>query len=141
MEFRVSFRNMDSSNALRAYAQEKLEDKIKRYVTKPIEANVTFALDGLNHVVHLNVIAGDGFDVHLQEKASLMYVALDTLADTLDASLKRQKEKLKDHHAKKGGLKTFARTLDQNVGDALDDMPIDASEIVAEASRLQVARG
>ena len=141
MEFRVSFRNMDSSDALRAYAQEKLEEKIKKYVTKPIEAKVTFALEGLNHVVHLNVIAGDGFDVHLQEKSSLMYAAIDTLADTLETSLRRQKEKLKDHHAKKGGLKSLAGNLSATQIDTSDEVPIDAADIVAEAARLTTSRG
>ena len=35
-----------------------------------------------------------------------MYAAIDTLADRIDAQVRRHKEKLTDHHRADGGIKT-----------------------------------
>ena len=97
MNFKFTFKHMKTSDALRAYAQEKLTTKIEKFVSKPIEAHVTFGIEHLLNKVHLSLYAGDGFDIQAEQSSSDMYAAVDMLVDKLEAQLKKHKEKLKNH--------------------------------------------
>ena len=42
MQFQFYFKQMESSEALKSYAQDKIENLVNKFVTKPIEVHVTF---------------------------------------------------------------------------------------------------
>ena len=97
MQFRFSFKHMESSDALEQLAQQKIEGKIRRFVTKPIEAHVVFEVQGPNHSVHCSLTGGDGFNVNVEASSHDMYSTVDLMADKLVTQLKKQKEKIKSH--------------------------------------------
>lgn len=97
MQFRFSFKHMESSDALEQLAQQKIEGKITRFVTKPIEAHVVFEVEGPNHRVHCSLSGGDGFNIQVEATSNDMYATVDLMADKLVTQLKKQKEKLKSH--------------------------------------------
>jgi putative sigma-54 modulation protein len=92
---------MDSSPALQKYTEEKLKEKISKFVTKPIEAKVSFSVQRHSHTAHCSLVAGDGFDLEVEHTCADMYGSVDHIADKLVSQLKRQKEKLKDHKPEK----------------------------------------
>lgn len=97
MEFRVYFKHMDSSLPLYAYAEKKLGERIGKYSLDPLEAHVTFDVDGDNHRAQCQV-SGTGFNVTVEHAdPENMYSCIDILADKLDRRLRRQKEKLRSH--------------------------------------------
>lgn len=97
MQFQFSFRHMDTSPALQDYAEEKLREKIDKFVTKPIDAHVFFSVMRHQHSAHLKLNAGDGFSVDVEHSSPDMYATVDQMADKLEAQLRKHKEKLKDH--------------------------------------------
>jgi putative sigma-54 modulation protein len=97
MQFQFSFRHMDTSPALQNYAEEKLREKIDKFVTKPIEAHVFFSVVRHQHAAHFKLNAGDGFSVDVEHQSQDMYATIDEMADKLEAQLRKHKEKLKDH--------------------------------------------
>lgn len=101
MQFHFSFRHMETSEALQTYAEEKLTEKILKYVTKPIEAHVSFSVVRHEHVAHCSLRAGDGFSIDVEHSCGDMYGSIDHMVDKLSAQLKKQKEKLKDHKHEK----------------------------------------
>ena len=101
MQFHFSFRHMETSEALQTYAEEKLTERILKYVTKPIEAHVSFAVVRHEHVAHCSLRAGDGFSIEVEHSCGDMYGSIDHMVDKLSAQLKKQKEKLKDHKHEK----------------------------------------
>jgi ribosomal subunit interface protein len=101
MNFQFTFRHMDTSEALEGYAAEKLREPIDKFVTKAIDAHVTFSVQRHQHTAHLHLRAGDGFGIEVEHTSQDMYASVDQMVDKLATQLRKQKEKLKDHKAPK----------------------------------------
>ena len=99
MQFHFAFKHMDTSPALQAYAEEKLLDRIEKFVTKPIAATVTFSVLKNLYTVHCHLEAGDGFSIDVEQTCDDMHTSMDVVADKLTTQLRKHKEKLKDHKA------------------------------------------
>ena len=125
MRFQFSFKHMDTSEALQNYAKEKLQVKIEKFVTKPIEVNVTFSVD--RHLQHANcvLVGGDGFSVNVDHVCEDMYGSVDRMVDKLGTQLKRKKDKLKSHKNK-----STVRTMRDKGPSGEDSYSIDAGDII-----------
>lgn len=136
MQFLYSFKHMETSEALQTYTEQKLSDRIRKFVTKPIAAHITFSVVRHQHTVHVSLDAGDGFGIEVEHTSVDMYASVDQLADKLTKQLKKQKEKLKDH---KGDRMLRSITL---VAEAEGDgESVDADDILKyEAARRRMAR-
>ncbi len=121
MKFQFLFKHMDTSEALKEYAQEKLGDRIEKFASKAIDASVTFSVEHKHHTVHCTLNAGDGFRLEVEHSCLDMYGAVDKVAAKLGARLKRQKEKLKDHrgisHADRAAALDLAEEAEAEAGD------------------------
>lgn len=135
MLFRYSFKHMDASAALENYSENKISGVINKFVTKPIEAHVTFSVDRHMHKVHLSLSGGDGFNVQTEHVCDDMYGSVDHAANKLTQQLKRKKDMLKAH---KGKGSTRTRLVFSSAGESpltsqttdLDSVEVDAGDIV-----------
>ncbi|MDH4227465.1 MAG: ribosome-associated translation inhibitor RaiA [Deltaproteobacteria bacterium] len=97
MHVSVTFKHMDSSDALKAYAEEKSE-KIAKYLVEPIEVHWFLSVEKkIRHIAEVTVIAKH-CTVKATEKTDDMYAAIDTALDKVERQVKKHKEKVKDHH-------------------------------------------
>lgn len=126
MQFRFSFKHMETSQALQNYAKDKIKIEVEKFVSKPIEAHVTFSVDRHQHLVLCSLAGGDGFSVNVEHACEDMYGSVDHMIDKMVTQLKRKKEKLKDHKHQRFA-EPFASVAN---GDDYDAMPIDAADIV-----------
>lgn len=124
MQVQFSFKKMESSDALSTYAKEKIIERINKFVTKPIDAHVTFSMDGPAHIAHCTLAGGDNFNVEVQHSGDDMYSSIDMMVDKLSSQLKKQKEKLKDHRSKVG-LSEVSKVMAPG-----GEPPVDASDII-----------
>ena len=140
MQFHFSFRHMQTSEALQNYAEQKLSEKILKYVTKPIEAHVSFSVVRHEHIAHCSLRAGDGFSIEVEHSCGDMYGSIDHMVDKLAAQLKKQKEKLKDHKHEKSirqlavGADNYSFDRDPEVVDAGDIVKYEQSRRRASAN-------
>ncbi|QOX79218.1 ribosome-associated translation inhibitor RaiA [Trichlorobacter lovleyi] len=95
MQVSTTFRHMEQSEALKSYAEEKLE-RVAKYIDEPISAQVYFTVEKIRHIVEI-VISGRGITTKASEATNDMYAAVDAVLDKIERQLKRYKEKLKDH--------------------------------------------
>jgi len=128
MQFRFSFKHMETSDALKHYAEEKVLDKINKFVTKPIEAHVIFAVDRHNHNAQVAITGGDGFNFQVEHTCQDMYGSIDRMVDKLDVKLKKQKERIKEHKGQKA-VRELAE-LEIMRHSVEDDESIDAADVV-----------
>jgi len=128
MQFQFSFKQMDSSDALRDYAQDKVREKIAKFVTKPIKANITFSVDRHNHTAHCGVSGGDNFNFQVEHTCEDMYGSVDRMVDKLETQLKRQKEKLKNHKSRPSA-RDIAE-MESVSDDSLDEPAVDAEDVI-----------
>lgn len=95
MKVNTTFRHMEQSEALKAYAEEKLE-RVRKYIEEPVSANVYFTVEKIRHIVEI-VVTGRGVSTKASEATNDMYAAIDAVIDKIERQLKRYKEKLKGH--------------------------------------------
>lgn len=145
MQFRFAFKHMDTSPALTRYAEEKIAERINKFVTKPIEAHITFCVENLNHTVKCTLAGGDGFNIEVEHACGDMYGSVDHMVDKLATQLKRHKEKLKGHKSKR--QLRLLDPMDKNYAFSgqrdfdIDSEPVDAEDILKyEVARRRMAR-
>ncbi len=96
MQVTTTFRHMEQSEALKSYAEEKL-DRVAKYIDEPVSVQVYFAVEKkIRHIVEI-VISAKGVNTKASEATNDMYAAVDSVIDKIERQLKRYKEKIKDH--------------------------------------------
>ena len=128
---------MTPSDSLQKYAEDKIKQEIQKFVTKPVDAHVTFTVDNHRHIVHCALAGGDGFSVQVEHECDDMYGSIDRMLDKLTVQLKRKKDRLKDHKPQKGPRKDHH--IEKDVVD-FDSVEIDAEDILKyERARKRLA--
>lgn len=100
MHTSVTFKNIDPSENLRAYVEEKL-DRFDRFLDSPAEANVVLSVEKFRHIAEINII-GRKLNIVGKEETNDMYSAIDMVLDKIGKQLKKNKEKIRD---RRGGAK------------------------------------
>jgi putative sigma-54 modulation protein len=98
MQLSTTFRHMDASQAVRDYAEEKL-DKIRKYFQKdPIAAHAVFAVErGFHHVAEINITLPNGIVINAKETTEDMYSSIDLATARIERQVRKWKDKIRDH--------------------------------------------
>jgi putative sigma-54 modulation protein len=96
MQTNFKFRHMKSSDALRDYADERLE-KIKRYFSDPIEVRGAFSIEKLLHTARFDVTLRNGLQLHAAESTENMYSSIDMALAKMERQVRRYKDRITDH--------------------------------------------
>jgi putative sigma-54 modulation protein len=138
MQFSVTFRHMEASEAVRQYAREKV-DKIKKYVPDPIFAHFVVGTNrGYQHAVDVHIQLHNGLAIKGSETSEDMYSSIDLVMDKIERQVRRYKERIRHHKAKDGGLSE----LWEHVIEAepnVDETPTSAPPVAAKVPRPQIA--
>ena len=95
MQITTTFRHLEPSDALKSYAEEKLE-RIKKYIDEPIVAQVFMTVEKIRHCAEVTLTA-KGITIKASEETNDMYAAVDAVVDKIERQLRRYKERIKDH--------------------------------------------
>ena len=106
MQTSVTFKNLDSSDTLKSYVQEKL-DRFDRLLDNPAEANVVLSVEKFRHMAEINII-GDRLTINGKEETIDMYSAIDMVLDKLEKQIKKSKQKIRE---RRGGTKARNRGM------------------------------
>jgi putative sigma-54 modulation protein len=94
MQISVTFRQLESSDALKNYVTERLK-KLKRYLEGPLEAHVVLGLEKFRHQADVT-INSNGHIIKAHEENTDMYAAIDLVMDKIDMQLRRRREKMRE---------------------------------------------
>jgi len=89
MRVGFTFRNVESSNGIKSYAEEKI-GKLQKYLRAPLDAEVTVSLERHLHCVDVAVNA-DGKRYAGREESEDMYASIDLVMDKIDRQVRDQK--------------------------------------------------
>ncbi|MBI5642443.1 MAG: ribosome-associated translation inhibitor RaiA [Deltaproteobacteria bacterium] len=95
MRVTVTFRHMESSEALKSYAIEKT-DRLSKYLFEPIEVHWVLSVEKIRHKADANIVA-NGVTIKAVEDTQDMYAAIDMVIEKLEKQVIKHKEKVKDH--------------------------------------------
>ncbi len=101
MQTQFVFRHMDSSDALRHYAEERLS-KIKRYFSDPLKVNCTFSVEKIDHIAQFDVTLRNGLQLHSSETTEDMYSSVDMALAKMERQVRRYKDRITNHKPQKG---------------------------------------
>ncbi len=95
MQVTTTFRHLEPSEALKSYADEKLE-RVKKYIDEPIVAQVFMTVEKIRHTAEVTITA-KGITIKASEETNDMYSAVDAVVDKIERQLRRYKERIKAH--------------------------------------------
>lgn len=103
MQVTVTFRHLDSSEAIRKYAVEKTE-RLQKYLFEPIEVHWVLSVEKIRHIADANITA-NGISIKAEDSTGDMYSAIDMVLDKLEKQVRRHKEKVRDHKPHAAGAR------------------------------------
>ncbi len=100
MQFSVTFRHMEATDALKEYAREKV-DRIKKYFPDPISSHVVLSTErGYQHAADVNIQLHNGIAIKGREVTEDMYSSIDLVVAKIERQVRRYKEKIRGHKAR-----------------------------------------
>jgi len=97
MQLSLTGHHVDITPALRSYVEKKME-RIARHFEQVIDVHCVLTVEKLRHKAEATLhVSGNA--IHADAINGDMYASIDKLADKLDRSVMKHKEKRKDHHA------------------------------------------
>jgi putative sigma-54 modulation protein len=141
MQTSVTFKNVDTSEHLKDYVQEKL-DRLDKFLDNPAEANVVLRVEKFRHIAEVN-INGDRLNIIGKEETDDMYSAIDLVLDKLEKQIKKNKQKIRDHRSggksrdKIGTMIDAAMPQEEEINEQIrvkniDYKPMDIDEAVMQ---------
>jgi putative sigma-54 modulation protein len=100
MQLNLTGHHVEVTDAMRAYAEKRLE-RIRRHFERVIDVHMVMSVEKNTHKAEATPHVS-GSDIHADAIDTNMYRAIDALADKLDRSVLKYKEKQRDHHASEG---------------------------------------
>ncbi|MEP3248481.1 MAG: ribosome-associated translation inhibitor RaiA [Sneathiella sp.] len=96
----VKGKQVDVGTALSDYIEDSLNEKVSKYFTNAIDAQVTLSRKNHNFHIECSVHIGSGIDITASADHADAHACFDAAAERIDKQLRRYKRRLKDHHGK-----------------------------------------
>jgi putative sigma-54 modulation protein len=96
MQVSVTFKNIEPSERLKAFVQEKLA-KFDKFFNGPAEASVILSAEKFRNIVEIS-LSGDRLVINGKEETEDIHSAVDLVLDKIETQIKKNKQKIKDHH-------------------------------------------
>jgi putative sigma-54 modulation protein len=100
MNITITFRHMDTSEAIKRYAQGKVA-KLQKFLRQPMTAKVTLSLEKLRHVAEAKIASG-GARMEAKETSEDMYASIDRMIDKLERQIRGTKEIIETRKRRSG---------------------------------------
>ena len=139
MDIIVTFRHMEPTESLKAYAEDKLS-KIKKYLDFPIEAHVVLAVEKFRHVADVT-LSVNGTRIKGVEETGDMYSAIDQVMDKIEKQVKRYRSKIRNRRPEnRKGKDIHDMEVTEEVTDlSLEEPSIEVEKMVAKPIDLEEA--
>ncbi len=119
MQTSVTFKNIDPSDHLKTFVQDKLS-RFDKYLDNPAEANVVLSVEKFRHIAEIN-LTGDRLNINGKEETEDMYSAIDMVLDKLESQIKKNKQKIRKRRATARGKNK--KYIPEHVAYSDDDTP------------------
>src|ERR1700759_1757979 len=99
MQFAVTFRHMEPTDALKSYARERME-RVKKYLPDPIACHVVLSTERHNHRIDVSFALHNGLQVAGHETTENMYSSIDLVIAKIERQVRKYKGKLEGMKAR-----------------------------------------
>ncbi|MBN1881783.1 MAG: ribosome-associated translation inhibitor RaiA [Deltaproteobacteria bacterium] len=123
MRVNVTFRHMENTEALRQYAEEKLQ-RIKKYLYTPADISVVLSVEKHRHIAEV-IINAEKMTIKGKEATDDMYSAIDIVIEKIEKQAKKHKDKMVGHN--KANVKDRPLGMNPSESDFSGDVSNDAT--------------
>ena len=99
MQFAVTFRHMEPTEALKSYAKERME-RVRKYLPDPIACHVVLSTERHNHRIDVTFQLHNGLSVAGHETTENMYSSIDLCIAKIERQVRKYKGKLEGMKAR-----------------------------------------
>jgi len=99
MQFAVTFRHMEPTDALKSYARERME-RVRKYLPDPISCHVVLSTERHNHRIDVTFQLHNGLAVSGHEITENMYSSIDLCIAKIERQVRKYKGKLEGLRAR-----------------------------------------
>jgi putative sigma-54 modulation protein len=98
MQLSTTFRHMEASQAVREYAEDKL-DKFRKYFNRDfVGAHAVFSVErNHNHTAEFSLTLPNGLALQARETTEDMYSSIDLAVARIERQVRKWKDKIRDH--------------------------------------------
>ena len=138
MGLRVSGKNLDIGEALRAHVQARIDTTFSKYGGGPIVGHVTIEPEGSEFRTDCTLHLNSGATLQADAKAHEPYASFNRAADRIEKRLQRHRKRLSDRHAagdgrqEAGPEKSDLSNEDLALADAEDAAASLGAAVIAE---------
>ncbi len=98
MQISITFRNIESSDAIKSHIHEKF-DRLDKMLDSPANAHMVISTEKIRNIVEINLNC-DKIKIHAKEEnENNMYAAIDTLSEKVKSQIRKYKDKQRRHLA------------------------------------------
>jgi putative sigma-54 modulation protein len=99
MQFSVTFRHMEPTESLKAYARERME-RIKKYLPDPIACHVVLSTERHNHRIDVTFQLHNGLSIAGHEITENMYSSIDLCIAKIERQVRKYKGKIEEQRVR-----------------------------------------
>ena len=112
MKISITFKNIDSSDAVKSHIHDKF-DRFDKMLDYPADAHIVLSEEKLRSIADINLIC-DSMKIYAKEEAeNNLYSAIDKLSDKVKSQIRKYKDKQRRHLA--GDKQTIKLSEDEAV--------------------------
>jgi putative sigma-54 modulation protein len=106
MQYGVTFRHMEPTDALKSYARERME-RVKKYLPDPIACHVVLSTERHNHRIDVSFQLHNGLTIAGHETTENMYSSIDLVIAKIERQVRKYKGKLEGMKARPHGVQAL----------------------------------
>ncbi len=106
MQFAVTFRHMEPTEALKSYARERME-RVRKYLPDPISCHVVLSTERHHHRIDVTFQLHNGLQVAGSEITENMYSSIDLCIAKIERQVRKYKGKLEGMKARPHGVQSL----------------------------------
>jgi putative sigma-54 modulation protein len=99
MQFSVTFRHMEPTDSLKAYARERME-RIKKYLPDPISCHVVLSTERHTHRIDVTFQLHNGLSIAGHETTENMYSSIDLCIAKIERQVRKYKGKIEEQRVR-----------------------------------------
>ena len=98
MQLSTTFRHMEASQAVREYAEDRLDKLRKYFIRQPLGAHAVFSVErNHNHTAEFSLTLPSGLAIQARETTEDMYSSIDLAVGRIERQVRKWKDKIRDH--------------------------------------------
>jgi len=105
MQLSVKGRNLEVTDAIRAYAEEKVQ-RMTRYLEHIVSGTVYLSVEKHQQIAEVTLRVRD-LTIRAEESTDDLYSSIDLVAEKLERQILRYKERIAAHVSRSGGRETW----------------------------------